>query len=134
LGSGEYLFWQAELLAERLQPRIAANQIEFWIRKVSTEPYGSKSSHAFPRIETKPTLPQPDMNIGNRGEAFSADLDRPRSQTKARKACQIFAKYTTQLEATQSKLRQIETRAKSVHFLRESVRKHLEAKSGKTRQ
>src|SRR5215471_1334363 len=52
LGSGEYLFWQADLLAEGLQPRIAANQIEFCIREVSTEPRGSKSSsHALQRIE-----------------------------------------------------------------------------------
>src|SRR2546429_2708423 len=52
LGSGECLFWQAELLAEGLEPRIAANQIEFWIREVSTEPHGSKYSHAFQRIES----------------------------------------------------------------------------------
>src|SRR6266567_3803888 len=49
---GEYLFWQAELLAEGLQPSIAANQIEFWIREVSTEPHGSKYSHALQRIES----------------------------------------------------------------------------------
>jgi len=48
----EYLFWQAELLAEGLQPRIAANQIEFWVREVSTEPHGSKYSHALQRIES----------------------------------------------------------------------------------
>src|SRR5947208_14604073 len=52
LVSGEYLFWQADLLAEGLQPRIAANQIEFWIREVSTEPHGSKYSHALERIES----------------------------------------------------------------------------------
>src|SRR5438132_14089071 len=51
LGSGEYLFWQAELLAEGLQPRIAANQIEFWIREVSTEPHRSEYSHTLQRIE-----------------------------------------------------------------------------------
>src|SRR5262245_22820307 len=50
--SVEYLFWQAELLAEGLQPRIAANQIEFWVREVSTEPHGSKFSHALQRIES----------------------------------------------------------------------------------
>src|SRR5262245_45903125 len=50
--SGEYLFWQADLLAEGLQPRIAANQIEFWIGEVSTEPHGSKYSHALQRIES----------------------------------------------------------------------------------
>src|SRR3989442_6478054 len=52
LGSGEYLFWQAKLLAEGLQPSIAANQIEFWIREVSTEPHRSKYSHTFQRIES----------------------------------------------------------------------------------
>src|SRR2546422_3751873 len=52
LGSGEYLFRQAELLAEGLQPSIAANQIEFWIREVSTEPHRSKYSHALQRIES----------------------------------------------------------------------------------
>src|SRR5262249_47310262 len=46
------LFWQAELLAEGLQPRIAPNQIEFWIREVSTEPHGSKSGHALQCIES----------------------------------------------------------------------------------
>src|SRR5262249_16170169 len=52
-GSGEYLFWQAEPLAQGLQPRIAANQIEFWIREVSTEPHGAKYSHSFQRIESR---------------------------------------------------------------------------------
>src|SRR5262249_55432507 len=45
------LFWQADLLAEGLEPGIAANQIEFWIREVSTESDGSKVSHALQRVE-----------------------------------------------------------------------------------
>src|SRR5262249_29446935 len=48
--------------------------------------------------------------------------------------CQILAKRKTQLEATQSKMRQKEARSKSVCFLCESTRKQLEAKPGKTRQ
>src|SRR5207249_5401376 len=53
---------------------------------------------------------------------------------ESEKCRQILAKWDTQLEATQSKKRQIEARAKSVYFLCESTRKQLEAKSGKTRQ
>ena len=46
----------------------------------------------------------------------------------------ILAKCKTQLEATQSNMRQIEARSKLVCFLCESIRKQLEAKPGKTRQ
>src|ERR1041385_1887425 len=51
-----------------------------------------------------------------------------------KKLCQILAKCWTQLATTWSKLRQIETRDKSVPFLPKSTRKQLEAKPGKTRQ
>ena len=57
----------------------------------------------------------------------------PENESSPAKPCQILAKCKTQLEATQSKMRQIEARRKFVCFLRESTRKQLEAKSGKTR-
>jgi len=48
-----------------------------------------------------------------------------------KKVCQILAEYRTQQEAIQSKLRQIETKAKFVCFLREAQGSNLKQSPAK---